>query len=223
MKHILLLSVFCLFAFVRCETPERTFTERLRTSDALYWGDEIYHLDHSPLDDFAGFDTLLSDYPEKRPITPYSLPGDPPKKRPFGISLDLDDPSRPKGYYAVEDPIRRDKKYSVLWKIVGDSLYANEIYFYLCDFPRRDADYIYPDHRQYRALEKMTDGKFSETDPAAGVEPKAPHGVMPARWVSGDFFIKPAKTYDKRWFTLPVLRLTFDKGKLVGVEEEAFY
>ena len=74
MKHVLFFSVFSLFAFARCKAPERTFTERLRTSDALYWGDEIYHLDRSPLDGFAGFDTLFSDYPEKRPVT-VSMPG----------------------------------------------------------------------------------------------------------------------------------------------------
>lgn len=223
MSRLLVVSVFCLFVLVRCEVPERTFTERLRTSDALYWGDEIYHLDRSPLDGFAGFDTLFSDYPEKRPIT-VSMPAffDHPKKRPCGIPIDLPDPSQTGGYYAINDPIRRDKKYSVLWKIVGDSLYANEIYLYLFEDPRLDARSVYPDNSQYWALERFTGGKFSETNPAARVEPEAPHGVMPAGWVSGDYFVKPAKTYDGKWFSLPVLRLTFDKGKLIGVKEESF-
>ncbi|WP_300284111.1 hypothetical protein [uncultured Alistipes sp.] len=223
MKHVLFFSVFSLFAFARCKAPERTFTERLRTSDALYWGDEIYHLDRSPLDGFAGFDTLFSDYPEKRPVT-VSMPGyfDHPKKRPCGIQIDLPDTSRPKGYYAINDPFRRDKKYSVLWKIVGDSLYANEIYLYLFEDPRLDARSVYPDNSQYRTLERLTGGEFSETNPSARVEPEAPHGVMPAIWVSGNYFVKPAKTYDEKWFFLPVLRLTFDKGKLINVKKESF-
>ena len=221
MKHFFFFSVFILSAFVRCEAPVRTFTERLRTSDALYWRGEIYHLDHSPLNGFAGFDTLFSDYPKKRPIT-FSLPADPSKKRPCGISLDLPDASQSKGYYAIEDPICKDKKYSVLWKIVGDSLYANEIYLYLLEDPRLDAQFVYPDNTQYRTLEQLCGGKFTETNPAAGVAPGAPHGVMPATWVSGDYFVKPAKTYDEKWFSLPVWRLTFDKGKLIGVTKESF-
>jgi len=36
-----------------------------------------------------------------------------------------------------------------------------------------------------------------------------PHGV------SGDYFIKEPYTFDKKWET-PTLRLTFDKGKLIG-------
>ena len=201
---LIILSIF--LSFVRCDSPPRTFMDRLRTSDALYWGDNIY--DHSPLNCFAGFDTLFSDYP---------------KKLPLGIGLpDLTDTLRPKGYYTVEEPVRREKTYSILWKIVGDSLYANEIYFYLCDFPRWDADYMYPDHRQYRTLERLTGGRFSETNPAARVAPEAPHGVMPAVWVSGDFFIKQARTYDEKWPSLPVWRLTFDKGRLIKVKKERF-
>lgn len=221
MLRLSLFLILPFFIFVRCGSPQRTFMEILRTSDALYWDDEIYHLDHSPLSCFEGFDTLFSDYPEKLPLG-IGFPGPSDILQPFGMPNPYDS-LRPKGYYAVEEPIRREKTYSVLWKIVGDSLYANEIYFYLCDFPRWDADDIYPDHRQYRALEKLTGEKFSETNPAARIEPEAPHGVMPAHWVSGDFFIKPAKTYDERWFTLPVLRLTFDKGKLVGVKKETFH
>ena len=34
MSRLIVIFVFCLFVLVRCEVPERTFTERLRTSDA---------------------------------------------------------------------------------------------------------------------------------------------------------------------------------------------
>ena len=81
---------------------------------------------------------------------------------------------------------------------------------------------MYPDHRQYCTLERLTGGRFSETNPAARVAPEAPHGVMPAVWVSGDFFIKQARTYDEKWPSLPVWRLTFDKGRLIKVKKERF-
>jgi len=199
MKKIVIFILSLFPSFTRSEPP-RTFFDRHRTSDALYWEDEVYHIDRSPLECFDGFDTLFSDYPEKGG---FSIPAFP----------------LPKGYFALDDPPRCDKHYSVIWKIAGDSLYANEIYFYQGPSPRKDAQRIFPDNRQYRALEKLTGGKFSETNPAAEIEPKAPHGAMPAVWVSGDYFIKEPYTYDKKWET-PTLRLTFDKGKLVGVKEE---
>ena len=76
---IFILSIFPLF--VQSEPP-RTFRDRLRTSDALFWKNEVYHIDRSPLERFHGFDTLFSDYPEKGG---FSIPGLP----------------LPKGYFAI--------------------------------------------------------------------------------------------------------------------------
>ena len=196
---IFILSIFPLF--VQSEPPQ-TFRDRLRTSDALFWKNEVYHIDRSPLERFHGFDTLFSDYPGKGG---FSIPGFP----------------LPKGYFAIDDPPRCNKPYSVIWKISGDTLYANEIYFYQGASPREDALRIFPHNQQYRALERLTGRKFTETNPAVKVEPEAPHGVMPALWISGDYFIKEPYTYDKKWDT-PVWRLTFDKGKLIGVRKETF-
>ena len=195
------MSIFPLF--VQSESP-RTFRDRLRTSDALFWKDEVFHIDRSPLEIFEGFDTLFSDYPDK-----------------VGRGLSTPGIPLPKGYFAIDDPPRCDKPYSVIWKIAGDTLYANEIYFYQGASPREDALRIFPHNQQYRTLERLIGGKFSETNPAAKVAPEAPHGVMPAIWVSGDYFIKEPYTYDKKWET-PVLRLTFDKGRLIEVKKESF-
>ena len=189
-------------------TCSHTALPQVRTSDMLYWNDSMYYIDHSPLEKFEGYDTLFSDFEERARKAQVV----------FGFSL-VDNPEM---YYPLQYPLYQDKEYSILWKIAGDSLYVNEIYFYKSDQSREDSERIYPRNEQYRTLERLTGEKFSETNPATKVEPEAPHGVMPATWVSGDFFIKQARTYDEKWPSLPVLRLTFDKGKLIGVKKESF-
>ena len=202
--RILFLPVF----FFGGSTDSHTTSQQIRTSDMAYWNGAMYHLYRSPLGRFAGYDTLFTDFEERARKAQVS----------FGFSL-VDNPEM---YYPLQYPLYQDKEYSILWKIAGDSLYVNEIYFYKSDQSQADSKRIYPRNEQYRTLERLTGEKFSETNPAARVEPEAPHGVMPAGWVSGDYFVKPAKTYDEKWFSLPVLRLTFDKGKLIEVKKESF-
>ena len=201
---ILFRILFSLVFFFGDSTHSQTSPRQVRTSDMLYRDGTLYYIDRSPLGYFTGYDTLFSDF-EERARKAHVV---------FGFSL-VDNPEE---YYSLLYPLYRDKGYSILWKMAGDSLYVNEIYFYKSDQSRSDSELIYPRNEQYRALERFTGEKFSETAPAAGVEPKAPHGVMPAVWVSGDYLIKASYTFDKKWET-PTLRLTFDKGKLVGVKK----
>lgn len=201
------ISILLGFFFIG-SSDSHTTSQQIRTSDMAYWNGEMYHFDRSPLELFSGYDTLFLDFEERARKAQVV----------FGFSL-VDNPEM---YYPLQYPLYRDKEYSILWKIAGDSLYVNEIYFYKSDQSQEDSERIYPRNEQYQTLERLTGEKFSETNPAARVEPEAPHGVMSADWVSGDYFVKPAKTYDEKWFSLPVLRLTFDKGKLINVKKESF-
>lgn len=167
------------------------------TSDILYWGDSVpYYLDRSFLCSFPGYTTVL-DNPDQT----------------FDVML----------LYQ-----KFDKKYRAYWEIIDGTLY-------LCTIDRYG---VVPTDtvNDWSQMETMIGEKFDH--------PRAPqytrtHGpgtsfatpdkvLTAATWVNGTFYARqqPCLTSDDTekiddgyWYVLPIHKLTFEKGKLVAVED----
>ena len=167
------------------------------TSDILYWGDSVpYYLDRSFLCSFPDYKTAL-DNPDQT----------------FDVMLLHQ---------------KFDKKYRAYWEIIDGTLY-------LCTIDRygvMPTDTV----NDWPRMETMIGTKFDR--------PRAPqytrtHGpgtsfttpdkvLTAATWVNGTFYARQqscqtpnhaVELNDEYWYVLPIHKLTFEKGKLVAVED----
>ena len=169
----------------------------IRSCDELFWNDKAECLSKSPIEGFPRFREFFREIPMEK--------GDDWIKF-FEIDSD-----------------RRDKNYSIQWKLIDSTLYLNDIYFYTLKDPKKDLPLFFVDENEpYRRMEKYINQKFDQRSPVGRVKPISTYGVIAATWFSGSILIKapfPSGniTFDK-WLHYPFIKLTFLSGKLTEVE-----
>lgn len=169
------------------------FSGHLTTSDELYWNGQRYYIDASPIDRFEDY---------------------------VGLYPRIPDP--PSGMEPLYDrPRVHDKNYSIRWKIADSMLYVCDVNFAAVG-PYEYGDYFLPDgNARFGPLETLTGERFDRDAPAAEIAPVGPCGVLPARWYTGELYLKPYPDWEfteyARWIEMPVLRLTFDRGRVTEV------
>ena len=169
------------------------FSGHLTTSDELYWNGQRYYIDASPIGRFEDY---------------------------VGLYPRIPDP--PSGMEPLYDrPRVHDKNYSIRWKIADSMLYVCDVNFAAVG-PYEYRDYFLPDgNARFGPLETLTGERFDRDAPAAEIAPVGPCGVLPARWYTGELYLKPCPDWEfteyDRWIEMPVLRLTFDRGRVTEV------
>ena len=177
------------------QTRHEWFSGHLTTSDELYWNGQRYYIDSSPIGRFEDYAAL---YPR--------IPDPPAGLEPL-----------------YDKPRVHDKNYSIRWKIADSTLYIGDLSFAAVG-PYEYEDYFLSDRNaRFYPLETLTGERFDRNVPAAEVAPVGPYGVLPARWYTGELYLKPYPEWEfteyARWIELPVLRLSFDRGKLTEVRQ----
>lgn len=120
----------------------------------------------------------------------------------------------------------RGNKYYVRWLLLDSTLYLGDIRFF-----DNVPDSVFPNNKQYRIMEELTQVKFDKEVARKYELPDSmqlEEGLMPAVWVSDVFLIKqvrfakprqyPEESYES-WTKKPCIELVFQKGKLVSMRE----
>ena len=187
------------------DTLPARFKESLSASDQIYIGTSdalsiegvLHCIDRTPLDCFEGYADLFSDL---------DSPGD---MEVLGHMKNIPGPVK-----------SRDKNYEAIWKIVNDTLYLSDIQFSVLT----EAPFLkFPHDEQYKTIENLTGIPFRFDVELSKIAPVSPSGVLPARWFSGTILVvknpwNGMKSGNGQAGTTKVLRLTFEKGKLVRTE-----
>lgn len=167
------------------------------TSDMLYWGDTIpYYLDRTFLSSFPGYNTVL------------------------------DNPDQTYDVMLLHQKL--DKPYRAYWEIIDGTLY-------LCAIDRYG---VVPTDtvNDWSRMETMIGTKFDHPRApqytrtrGVGSSFGTPDKVLTAAtWVNGTFYARQqscqapnhaVEINNEYWFVLPIHKLTFEKGKLVAVED----
>lgn len=190
------LVTYCVLALVGHPAADSLQKEDMPvgTSDALYIEGTPYYMERTPLDCFEGYADLFSE---------------------------LDSPKDMEVLGRMKDtsiPIKhKDKNYEAIWKIVNDTLYLSDIRFSSLEGQHTDAFLKFPHDEQYKAIEHLTGIPFRFDAELSKVAPRSPSGVLPARWFSGT--IRVVRSPRNSQAVPPkVRRLTFEKGKLIRIE-----
>lgn len=169
----------------------------IRSCDELFWNGKSYFISKSPIEEFPRFREFFRDIPMESSVDRIQF---------FEIGVE-----------------RRDKNYSIQWKLVDSTLYLSDIYFYTLKDPKKDLLLFFTDENEpYQRMEKYIDRKFDRRNSVGRLKPISTYGVIPATWFSGSFLIKTPfpsgnLTFDN-WMHSPFTELTFSSGKLIKVE-----
>lgn len=165
------------------------------TSDLFYFfgTSDKYLLNESPLKFFPNYKKMYDKFPEVE-----------------GVEIQVFDEFEP-----------ADNKFQVKWVLYGNILYLSDISFYTIN--QQNINKVFRNKKQYKILEKFTGTKFNKKLISNNCDtPSGPVGMMPAKWVTGKFYIKrawkPGKEDYEKWENEPFYELTFDKGKLLSMK-----
>ncbi len=166
-----------------------------KTVDKLYIESDssFYLMLKSPLDQFDNYKNLYDDFPKVQMVE-YTV--------------------------SAGEVLPLDNRYYCWWSLKNNMLYLGDILFFSLD--NGNINYVFPNNKHYRLMEKLTDVAFDKSLPALPnfynrSSTFKNEGMMPALWFSDTLFVKERRKYDEDyelWKEKPCKQLIFKRGKL---------